>query len=228
MPEKILKTLSGREKTASDGGRVSVPEVFPKRREGDSSSARKASIRKKLLERRKDLPPSLRRSLSRRVAEFLFSSEAFARASGVALYFPANGEVDTREIFEKCVGLGKKTFFPRTLNSGLVFLRARSLDELKPGAFAVPEPPGDGEPMDREGPGLVLVPGVAFDVSGNRIGYGKGFYDRFLKDIPRRNRFALAYRFQVLDGIPSLETDVGVGSIITEDGVTACCEKQGD
>ncbi len=227
MPEKILKTLSGREKTASDGGRVG-PEVFPKRREGDSHHARKAYIRKKLLERRKGLSPSLRRSLSRRVAEFLFSSEAFARSPCVALYFPANGEVDTREIFEKCVKLGKKAFFPKTRGAGLVFLRAESLDDLRPGAFAIPEPPEGGEPMDREGQALVLVPGVAFDVSGNRIGYGKGFYDRFLEDIPRRNRFALAYRFQVLDGVPSLETDVGVGSIITEDGVMACREKQGD
>ena len=228
MPEKTRKTLSGREKTASEGGRGLDPEVFPKRGEGDSPSALKASIRKKLLEQRKSLSPSLRRSLSRRVAGFLFSAEAFARASSVALYFPANGEVDTRGIFEKCVELGKKTFFPKTRDSGLVFLRAESLDELKPGAFAIAEPPEDGEPMDREEPGLVLVPGVAFDVSGNRIGYGKGFYDRFLKDVPRRNRFALAYRFQVLDSVPSLETDVGVGSIITENGVTACFEKQGD
>lgn len=74
----------------------------------------------------------------------------------------------------------------------------------------------------------MLVPGVAFDASGNRVGYGKGFYDRFLKDVPRRGRFALAYRFQVLGSVPSLETDIKVGSIVTETGVTDCFENQGD
>ena len=232
-PEQAAKPrpprrLSEREKTESDGGRAGSAETFPSRRGRGSEAARKALVRKELLEKRKSLSSSLRLSLSRRACEFLFSREDFARSSSVALYFPANGEVDTREIFEKCAELGKRVFFPRTKDSGLVFLRARSLDELIPGAFGIPEPPEDAEPADARGPDLVLVPGVAFDASGNRIGYGKGFYDRFLKDVPRRDRIALAYRFQVLESVPSLETDVRVGSIVTETGVTDCFENQGD
>ena len=73
-----------------------------------------------------------------------------------------------------------------------------------------------------------MVPGVAFDFSGNRIGYGKGFYDRFLKDIPRQVRFGLSYRFQVLESVPSHKTDVKMGRVITEDGATDCLEKEGD
>lgn len=233
-PEQAAKPrpprrLSERGKTESDGGRAPGSEETPPNRRGRGSEAeRKALVRKELLEKRKNLSPSLRLSLSRRVCEFLFSQDAFRRASSVALYFPANGEVDTREIFEKCAELGKKAFFPRTRGSGLVFLRTRSLDELRPGAFGIAEPPEDAEPADARGPDLVLVPGIAFDASGNRVGYGKGFYDRFLKDVPRRGRFALAYRFQVLGSVPSLETDIKVGSIVTETGVTDCFENQGD
>lgn len=102
------------------------------------------------------------------------------------------------------------------------------MGELTPGAFAIPEPPADAECARSDELDLVLVPGVAFDFSGNRIGYGKGFYDRFLKDIPRHVRFGLAYRFQVLESVPSHETDVKIGRIITEDGAIDCLGKEGD
>lgn len=144
------------------------------------------------------------------------------------MYFPANGEVDTLGIFRKCLELGKKVFFPRTEGSRLVFLRTKSLDELAPSSFGIPSPPEGAESAGYEELDLVLVPGVAFDLSGNRIGYGKGFYDLFLKDISRRLTFALAYQFQVLNSIPSLETDISVGGIITENGTIDCLEKEED
>ena len=124
--------------------------------------------------------------------------------------------------------LEKKVFFPKTRGSDLVFLRTRSFEELTPGAFAIPEPPADAECARSDGLDLVLVPGVVFDFSGNRIGYGKGFYDRFLKNIPGQTRFGLAYRFQVLESVPSSETDAKTGRIITEDGAIDCLGEEGD
>lgn len=197
-------------------------------RSADSAAAEKTRIRKLLLERRKNLPRSAVLSASRSIAGLLSSEEVFADSSRVALYFPANGEVDTLEIFRKCLELGKKVFFPRTQGSRLVFLRTKSLDELSPSSFGIPQPPEGAESAGYGELDLVLVPGVAFDPSGNRIGYGKGFYDRFLKDISRRLTFALAYQFQVLNSIPSLETDVSVGGIITENGAIDCLGKEED
>ncbi|MXW44080.1 MAG: 5-formyltetrahydrofolate cyclo-ligase, partial [Candidatus Dadabacteria bacterium] len=188
----------------------------------------KDRLRRDFLYKRRNLPQSLRREKSALILKALLSEKVFSDASGVALYFPVNGEVDTREIFKKCVDLKKKVFFPKTLGSDLVFLRTRNIEELTPGAFAIPEPPADAERVRGDELDLVVVPGVAFDFSGNRIGYGKGFYDRFLKDIPRQMRFGLAYRFQVLETIPSHETDVKTGRIITEDGTIDCLEKEGD
>ena len=227
--KKAPKTLSDQEETASEtrsgstyvnGSRETSPQ--------DPVPEEKNRLRRDLLEKRRNLPQSLRREKSALILKVLLSEKVFSDASGVALYFPVNGEVDTREIFKKCVDLEKKVFFPKTLGSDLVFLRTRNIEELTPGAFAIPEPPAEAERACGDELDLVLVPGVAFDFSGNRIGYGKGFYDRFLKDIPRQIRFGLAYRFQVLESVPSDETDVKTGRIITEDGAIDCLAKQGD
>lgn len=227
--KKAPKTLSNQEETASEtrsgstcvnGSRETKPQ--------DPVIEEKNRLRRSLLEKRRNLPQSLCREKSALILKILLSEKVFSDASSVALYFPANGEVDTREIFKKCVDLEKKVFFPKTLGSDLVFLRTRDIEELTPGGFSIPEPPADAERARDDELDLVLVPGVAFDLSGNRIGYGKGFYDRFLKDIPRQTRFGLAYRFQVLESIPSHETDVRTGRIVTEDGIIDCLEKEGD
>lgn len=227
--KKAPKTLSDQEETASETSSGSTcvngsRETSPR----DSSLEEKNRLRRDLLEKRKNLPQSLRREKSTLILKVLLSEKVFSDASSVALYFPVNGEVDTREIFKKCVDLEKKVFFPKTLDSDLVFLRTRNIEELTPGGFSIPEPPADAERARSDELDLVLVPGVAFDFSGNRIGYGKGFYDRFLKDIPRQMRFGLAYRFQVLESVPSDETDVKTGRIITEDGAIDCLAKEGD
>ena len=227
--KKAPKTLSNQEEAASEtrsgstcvnGSRETKPQ--------DPVIEEKNRLRRTLLDKRRNLPQSLCREKSALILKILLSEKVFSDASSVALYFPANGEVDTREIFRKCVDLEKKVFFPKTLGSDLVFLRTRDIEELTPGGFSIPEPPADAERARDDELDLVLVPGVAFDFSGNRIGYGKGFYDRFLKDIPRQTRFGLAYRFQVLESIPSHETDVRTGRIVTEDGIIDCLEKEGD
>ncbi len=227
--KKAPKTLSAQEEAASETRSGSTYVNGPRETSPQGPVLKeKNRLRRDLLEKRRNLPQSLRREKSALILKFLLSEKAFCDALNVALYFPVNGEVDTREIFRECVDLEKKVFFPKTLDSDLVFLRTRNIEELTPGGFSIPEPPADAERARSDELDLVLVPGVAFDPSGNRIGYGKGFYDRFLKDIPRQMRFGLAYRFQVLESVPSDETDVKTGCIITEEGAIDCLAKQGD
>ena len=227
--KKAPKILSNQEEPASEthSGPTSV-DSSQGANSGDSILEKKKRLRRDLLEKRKNLPQSLLQEKSGLILRVLLSEKAFANASSVALYFPVNGEVDTRGIFKKCIDLEKKVFFPKTRGSNLVFLRTRNIEELTPGAFAIPEPATDAERARGDELDLVLIPGVAFDFSGNRIGYGKGFYDRFLKEIPRQIRFGLAYRFQVLKSVPSHKTDVKTGRIITEDGAIDCLGKEGD
>ncbi len=229
LPKKDPKTLSHQEETVSEAPSGfthanSSREIIPR----DSLLEKKNRLRARLLEKRKNLAESVIHRKSALILESLLCEKAFEDASSVALYFPINGEVDTLGIFKKCVGLEKKVFFPKTRGSELVFLRTTDAGELVPGAFSVPEPPADTECARSHELDLVLVPGVVFDILGNRIGYGRGFYDRFLKDIPRQIRFGLAYRFQVLEIIPSGGTDEKAGRIITEDGAIDCLGEQGD
>jgi 5-formyltetrahydrofolate cyclo-ligase len=227
--KKAPKILSNQEEPASET-RSGLTSVNSSRgaNSGNSILEKKKKLRRDLLEKRKSLPSSVCQEKSSLILKVLLSEKAFADASSVALYFPVNGEVDTRGIFKKCIDLEKKVFFPKTRGSDLIFLRTRNIEELTHGAFAIPEPTTDTECARSDELDLVLVPGVAFDLSGNRIGYGKGFYDRFLKDIPRQTRFGLAYRFQVLESVPSHKTDVKTGRIITEDGAIDCLGKEGD
>ena len=229
MLKKAPKTLSDQEEATSETGSGSTSGNGSRQTSsGNPILEEKNRLRRGLLKKRKDLSPSVSQEKSTLILKVLLSEKAFIDASSVALYFPVNGEVDTTETFKKCIDLEKKVFFPKTRGSGLIFLRTRNVEELTPGAFAIPEPPADAERARNDELDLVLVPGVAFDFSGNRIGYGKGFYDRFLKDIPRRARFGLAYRFQVLKSVPSRETDVKAGRIITEDGAIDCLGEEGD
>ena len=227
--KKVPKTLSDQEETTSETRSGSTSANGSQQTSlGNPIFEEKNKLRRDLLKKRKDLSPSVSQEKSSLILKVLLSEKAFIDAVSVALYFPVNGEVDTREIFKKCIDLEKKVFFPRTRGSDLVFLRTRNVEELTPGAFAIPEPPADAERARSDELDLVLVPGVAFDLSGNRIGYGKGFYDRFLKDIPRQARFGLAYQFQVLKSVPFNETDEKAGRIITEDGAINCMGEEGD
>lgn len=227
--KKAQKTLSDQEEKACETRSSSISvNSYQKTNPKDSILEEKDKLRKELLLKRRSFPQSLIQEKSKLIFNALLLEEIFINASSIALYFPVNGEVDTHKIFRKCIDLEKKVFFPKPRGSDLVFLRTRNIEELTPGAFAIPEPDSQAERARGDELDLVLVPGVAFDFSGNRIGYGKGFYDRFLKDIPRQISFGLAYRFQVLKNINSHETDVRMGRLITEDGAIDCLGKEGD
>ena len=148
--KKAPKTLSDQEETASET-RSGSAYINGSRETGPQNPApgEKDRLRRDFLYKRRNLPQSLRREKSALILKALLSEKVFSDASGVALYFPVNGEVDTREIFKKCVDLKKKVFFPKTLGSDLVFLRTRNIEELTPGAFAIPEPPAARGPVPR-------------------------------------------------------------------------------
>ena len=224
---KASKTLSDQEGKVTEPGKNTASGDSSRDKDQRSSTLeKKEELRRKLLEKRRSLSESVRRKKSRSILNKLLSEKAFINSDRVALYFPIDGEVDTLEIFKKCIDLEKKVFLPKTQGSRLVFLRTKNLEELVSGPFNIPEPASHVERAEELD--LILVPGIGFDFSGNRIGYGKGFYDRFLKDVSRRISFALAYRFQVLESVPAFKTDVRAGHIITEEGIIDCLENQGD
>lgn len=176
-------------------------------------------MRCELLEMRRRLSFEEVWSLSALVQKRFVSLSFFKKARRLSLYASFQNEVLTDDIFRIAAGEGKEVFYPRVTRGDkrhLGFFKVRHLKELSSGSYDIPEP---GEREEKVTPGtfdLVVVPGVAFDESGGRLGYGKGYYDMALKGL-ECPVVALAYEFQVVkEAIPVEDHDVPVEAIATE------------
>ncbi|MCZ6473021.1 MAG: 5-formyltetrahydrofolate cyclo-ligase [SAR324 cluster bacterium] len=198
-------------------------------------AAEKASLRAQVLASRNAMGEAKRLAASRRIVELLTAQPAFQQAKGVHCFVSLPGEVETEDVFAACWEAGKKAYIPYQIRSeGRLGWSCREPeDRLVNGPFSVPEPAPDNlRPAKLEEIDLVLVPGVAFDRQGNRLGYGKGYYDTFLtlfaqKYIKRNNigtaaglgnaaMIGLAFAVQIVPSVPRESWDIVIGQIITE------------
>ncbi len=140
----------------------------------------KASLRAKFKQVRNSCDNRPQKSAS--ITEKLLSSMSYKYCNDILLYFSKGDEVDTSAIFEKAISDGKNVYFPKTYANGIMkFFKISSLSELIPAKFGLNEPDGTTSEYDGScSTGLCIVPGLCFDRFGFRIGYGKGYYDRFL------------------------------------------------
>lgn len=175
-------------------------------------------MRREVLARRDALPASERHLRSRRIVERVAALPEISGVAVVLTYWPMGSEVDPRGIAE-VLGSGVALALPKVVGPAIVPIGFRVGDALAPTPLG-PQEPVFGEPVPLEAIDAVLVPGVAFDRSGSRIGYGGGFYDRFADALPVRTpRIALAFALQLEAGLPTGGTDRRVDVIVTEDEV---------
>lgn len=183
------------------------------------NSVLKERVRSALLERRREMAFEDVYRKSSLIQRRLIDSPFYAGARALLLYSSFSNEVLTDEVFERAVRDNKEAAYPRVLRGGgrhLAFFKVKSLKELAPGSYDIPEPAEREERAFAGSFDLVVVPGVAFDEKGGRLGYGKGYYDRALSGV-RCPIVALAYDFQVLkEEIPVEPHDVRVSAIVTE------------
>lgn len=176
----------------------------------------KQLIRDRMLTQRSQCGQALCQNLSREIQERFLVLDAFASARCLALYSPIRNEVDTALVAEAALNAGKSAVYPRVEGERLTFLQIADPDHLVPGAFNVLEPIR-GDVVDPAEIDLCVVPGVAFDHRGHRLGYGRGFYDRFLSSCREQMlRIGFAYDFQVVDCLPIGEYDQSLSMIVTE------------
>jgi 5-formyltetrahydrofolate cyclo-ligase len=176
----------------------------------------KKSIRTEVLARRRHLAAETCLRWSLLAQERLLESLEFRRAAAVALYSPVQNEVFTELLFRQAVDRGKTVAYPRVRGSELEFVQVGETSDLEPGAFGVLEPRGE-RVVDTCCLDMVIVPGVAFDLEGHRLGYGKGFYDRCLHGMQRPRFVAgLCFELQIVNKLPAEAHDVRMDMVMTE------------
>jgi len=185
----------------------------------------KRRLRQQMAQLRKGVSPADSARAGQAAAGALMDLELVARAERIALYAALSYEIPTRPLFEAFVEKRGAVLLPRTTEPlGLEFFAVECWDALRPGAFGVLEPEGDGAAVQLMPGDLVVMPGVAFDDDGYRLGHGKGYYDRAfateLGDAPTLVGFG--YEFQVVDAVPHDHRDRQVDIIVTDRKVRDC------
>lgn len=176
----------------------------------------KADVRSKMLAARRALSPAQAAQYSERICARILTTVYYQKASCILAYASVNNEVSVEQILRHALANGKEVYLPAVRGRDMQFFRMRSFQELREGAFHIPEPP-QTEPFSKN-EGLMLVPGVAFTSDCMRIGYGGGYYDRY----PAAGCFLLApaYELQMTDEKLLWEpTDRPVDAVITEKAV---------
>jgi 5-formyltetrahydrofolate cyclo-ligase len=178
----------------------------------------KRSFRSQMLSQRRALSHDSWCASSRAAQLKLLALDEYVRAECVALYAPAHNETDTLLILADAFQTGKRVLYPAVCGHQMVFRRVERVEALQEGTFGILEPCPTGVDHQADEADLIIVPGVAFDLSGHRIGYGKGFYDRFLHHPGRTAHLVgLCHDFQLIDGvIPADIHDIPMEMVVTD------------
>jgi len=140
-------------------------------------------------------------------------SNLYRQANTIYGYLPYNQEVRTVAMLEQAILDGKRVAVPKVYGEEMRFIYIEDMSAVEKGYAGIPEPVADGPIADDE-KALVLMPGLAFDPQGHRIGYGGGFYDRFLEKEPQHPTLALCYEFQMLPHLETEEHDIPVDCVL--------------
>ena len=152
-------------------------------------------------------------SKSQRLTELFLATDAYRQAKTIYGYLPYNQEVRTEALLEQALRDGKRVAVPKCYGDEMRFIYLDDLSKVEKGYCGIPEPVDD-EPVGDDPTALVLMPGLAFDEEGHRIGYGGGFYDKFLMQEPEHPTLALCYDFQMLPELHTEEFDIPVDRVI--------------
>lgn len=187
----------------------------------------KDEMRRNILNQRKEIPKEQVEQNSEAVFKNLSDLKEYNDAQNVMLYLAFRNEIITQEIIEDSLNKGKRVFIPVAVpeTKELIVSELKSLeDDLEAGNYSILEPKPEAlRPTPPQEIDLVLVPGVAFDKRGYRIGYGGGYYDRFLPKLKKgASTIALAHELQIVDKVEEDEFDYPVQYVITENRVIRC------
>lgn len=180
----------------------------------------KKNLRYLIYSRRSEINDHIKKQWDAIILEKLLQSEFYKKADVIFTYVSFQGEVDTIKFIEKALSDCKTVCVPKVISKkeGMDAYKITSLNDLEKSSYGILEPKNQGSLITPSDIDLIITPGVAFDKTNGRIGYGGGFYDRFFKRITSQtNKVALSYSFQIFDNIPLDEFDEKVDFIITNE-----------
>lgn len=174
-------------------------------------------LRKTILARRLALTATEQADAGTIIQDTFLVMPDYLAAGSVALYAMINNEVSTAKVISHALLAGKALFLPAVEGNMMFFRRINAFDDLVAGSFGIMQPGSGCHAADPEDIETIVVPGVGFDLSGQRIGYGKGYYDRVLHRLEGSGRLtAFCYDFQLVDSLKGEKHDVVMDRIITE------------
>ena len=173
----------------------------------------KKALRARIRELKRAMTESEIEGKSAVLAQKFRASSLYAQANTIYGYLPYNQEVRTVAILQQALQDGKRVAVPKVFGEQMRFIYLEDLSAVEKGYAGIPEPVADG-PVADDPTALVLMPGLAFDAKGHRIGYGGGFYDRFLEEEPNHPTLALCYDFQMLEHLETEAHDIPVDQVI--------------
>ena len=182
----------------------------------------KQELRTKHLKLRANLSKEIIKEKSLKITKNLESLNVFTKANKILFYYSFNNEVETLDVIKKYLKT-KNIFLPKIIDKeNFTIHEINSLSNLKINNIGIMEPDENND-NQKNNIDLIIIPGVCFDKSGNRIGMGRGYYDRFLKMIRKGiPKIALGFEEQLVDNIPKNEYDVSVDFVITDKKIYNC------
>lgn len=185
----------------------------------------KADLRKRVREQLNALSPQKRDTASRQICTRLRGEKIWQAAGAILCFAPLAGEPDIWPLVEECIAVGKTVGLPRFATGLSSYVASRVSDlkrDIQIGKFGIREPVVTCPELELSGFDLILVPGVAFDRSGRRLGRGQGYYDRWLKDAQGARLCGVAFEEQCLGEIPAAEHDVTMHLVTTPTEILHC------
>ena len=173
----------------------------------------KQQLRQAIRQRKRAMTQEEIEDRSRSLCEKFLKSDDYRCCTCLYGYLPYNQEVRTWPILHQALADGKKVAVPKVYGDEMKFIYLTDLTQVAAGYAGIPEPIAD-DPVAEQQDALVLMPGLAFDPQGHRIGYGGGFYDKFLSREPKHPTVALCYEFQMVDHLETEQFDIPVDTVI--------------
>ena len=173
----------------------------------------KKTLRKRIREQKRAMTQLQIETASEKLVQMFLNTELYRDAKTIYGYLPYNQEVRTEPILQRALADGKRVAVPKIYGDEMKFIYLPDLSQVASGYAGILEPIAD-EPVGDDPTALVLMPGMAFTKEGYRIGYGGGYYDKFLAAEPNHPTIALCYDFQMVEQLPTEEFDVPVDMVL--------------